>query len=206
MSARAVKKPLLSKVHRSRRRAFAQKFKRFDWNKVIFSDEKIFRVRPGGTIRCWRRKSESKYIAKYTVPTVQKAEGLMVWAAMNSKGRIVVRRCPPQVNAKAYQDILATALPFIKGGRCEIKPLPKLSSPQLPRRSTNYLFQQDGASPHRANTTTAWLKKNHIRRFNRGDWPAMSPDMNPIEHVWPIVLRLLDGRVFFPEKTPFGRP
>ncbi len=24
----------------------------------------------------------------------------------------------------------------------------------------------------------------------------MSPDMNPIEHVWPIVLRLLEGRVF----------
>ena len=71
----------------------------------------------------------------------------------------------------------------------------------VPLRSSNYLFQQDGASPHRARSTTTYLKKNRIRRFNRGEWPAMSPDMNPIEHVWPIVLRLLEGRVFSGRET-----
>ena len=32
--------------------------------------------------------------------------------------------------------------------------------------------------------------------FNRGFWPAMSPDMNPIEHLWPMVLRNLNGAIF----------
>ena len=32
--------------------------------------------------------------------------------------------------------------------------------------------------------------------FNNGDWPANSPDMNPIEHVWPLVSRQLIGHVF----------
>jgi transposase len=32
--------------------------------------------------------------------------------------------------------------------------------------------------------------------FNGGEWPPNSPDMNPIEHVWPLVLQTLSGRVF----------
>ena len=32
--------------------------------------------------------------------------------------------------------------------------------------------------------------------FNSGEWPANSPDMNPIEHVWPMVSRQLVGKVF----------
>ncbi len=33
-------------------------------------------------------------------------------------------------------------------------------------------------------------------RHNGGVWPPMSPDLNPIEHLWPIVGRALAGCVF----------
>lgn len=84
------------------------------WQNVIFSDEKIFRCRPGGQIRFWRQKNESKYVAKYVVPQVQKAEGVMVWAAMNGAGKIELKRYPAKVKSGDYQAILASAKAFIR--------------------------------------------------------------------------------------------
>jgi hypothetical protein len=49
---------------------------------------------------------------------------------------------------------------------------------------------------HTARSTRRWLRDNNIRMFNGGEWPASSPDMNPIEHVWPLVSRQLVGDVF----------
>jgi transposase len=55
---------------------------------------------------------------------------------------------------------------------------------------------QDGASVHKATSTMSWLSTKGVRMFNEGNWPPNSPDMNPIEHVWPIVGRKLVGKVF----------
>lgn len=59
-----------------------------------------------------------------------------------------------------------------------------------------YKFQQDGAPAHRALSTTAWLRRKKVQRFNGGVWPGQSPDLNPIEHLWPLVLNKLRGSVF----------
>ena len=32
--------------------------------------------------------------------------------------------------------------------------------------------------------------------FNDGIWPANSPDLNPIEQLWPEVIKRLDGQIF----------
>ena len=54
----------------------------------------------------------------------------------------------------------------------------------------------DGASVHRAKSTQKYIVSNRLRMFNGNKWPANSPDMNPIEHVWPLVGHLLVGNVF----------
>jgi hypothetical protein len=63
-------------------------------------------------------------------------------------------------------------------------------------RSTGWRFQQDGASVHRAMTTQAYLARSRVRLLNNGFWPPMSPALNPIEHVWPMVLHRMKGSIF----------
>ncbi|XP_071085819.1 uncharacterized protein [Haliotis cracherodii] len=45
----------------------------------------------------------------------------------------------------------------------------------------NFQFQQDNARPHTARITQAFLQQHNI---NTMPWPALNPDLNPIEHLW----------------------
>eukprot|EP00667_Euglena_gracilis_P024148 EG_transcript_27605 len=108
-SVRAAKKPLLTAIHKKRRVAFAKQYQQRSFDRVIFSDEKVFRVRPEGKVRCWVSKNDSKFLAKYTIPTVQKAESVMVWAATKAEGSICLRRCSRRMNAKGTKELEISA-------------------------------------------------------------------------------------------------
>ncbi|GFX47763.1 DDE_3 domain-containing protein [Trichonephila clavipes] len=45
----------------------------------------------------------------------------------------------------------------------------------------DFLFMDDHARPHRANIVDECLQSEDITRM---DWPAYSPDLNPIQHVF----------------------
>jgi hypothetical protein len=51
------------------------------------------------------------------------------------------------------------------------------------------MFMDDNARPHRARIVQHVLQQKAVQTIS---WPAMSPDMNPLEHVWDFIGRKIN--------------
>ena len=58
----------------------------------------------------------------------------------------------------------------------------------------NFVFQDDNAPAHRARTITNYFEQQGMEHL---EWPAVSPDMNPIENVWAEMTHYMNNLDFW---------
>jgi hypothetical protein len=57
--------------------------------------------------------------------------------------------------------------------------------------ATRPVYMDDNARLHRSRGVTAYLQSEAVTSV---PWPAMSPDLNPIKHIWDMLGRRLQAR------------
>ena len=57
--------------------------------------------------------------------------------------------------------------------------------------ATRPVYMDDNARPHRSRAETAYLQSEAVTSV---PWPAMSPDLNPIKHIWDMLGRRIQAR------------
>jgi transposase len=146
------------------------------WNQVPFSDESRFCLsNSDGRVRVYRRNGERFTDAAVVQHDRWGGPSVMVWTGITSHYRTELFRIQGNLTGLRYRDeiLMPAVLPFMR---------------QHPNVT---LFQQDNARPHTARIYQAYLQHEHIQTL---PWPAFSPDMSPIKHLWDELGRRVHNR------------
>ena len=148
-----------------------------DWAPVLFTDESRFCVDfTNRRARVWRMPNER--FAPVCVAEHDRFGGgsVMVWAGISAQGK---------TDLHVIDNGTLTALRYVN----EI--LDVYVRPYAGAVGENFILMDDNARAHRARITDQYLEQVTIVLM---EWPARSPDLNPIEHAWDMLQTAVSSR------------
>ncbi|GFV04624.1 transposable element Tcb2 transposase [Trichonephila clavipes] len=183
-SRRPVRCVPLTPAHRRRRSLWCREHRNWrdnEWGRVLFTDESRFSLSSvSHRILIWRERESRNHLSNIIEGDKYGGRGVLVWGGIKLGSRTDLHIFDAgSVNGTRYcNEILLPYVRLFKGAL-----------------GLQFLFMEDNAPCHRTVASEQILESEDIERMN---WPARSPDLNPIKHVWDFLGRRLAARTLPP--------
>ncbi|GFU06298.1 transposable element Tcb2 transposase [Trichonephila clavipes] len=174
----------LTPAHRRRRSLWCREhwnWRDNEWGRVLFTDESRFSLSSNShRILIWRERGSRSHPSSIIERDRYGGRGVLVWGGIMLGSRTDLHIFDAgSINGTRYcNEIL---LPYVRLFRGAM--------------GLQFLFMDDNAPCHRTVAAEQLLESEDIESM---DWPARSPDLNPIEHVWEFLGRRLAARTLPP--------
>lgn len=177
---RPAKKIILTQEQKAARVRFARDYRDFDFSYAIFCDEKSFRSSQQGRRNLWRIDN-TRYEPRNVTPNAESGRVVVnMWGWMSAAGPGELAFIPGRANGHTYKEVLQNImLPTVR------TVYPEMEVPE-------FYFFQDNCPIHRALVVREWLREQP--QIKTVPWPPRSPDLNPIENLWGLMVQKWDNR------------
>lgn len=173
-----VKKPALPKHLRDAWVSFARAHRHWtveDWKHVMWSDETKFnRLGSDGQQWVWIRPGQELSDSAIQQTAHSGGGSIIVWGCFMWDGPGYATKIEDTMTKEVYVEVLEDEM--------------MKSLEYYGREVEDIIFQQDNAPAHKSHLARNWLADHG---FEVLDWPARSPDLNPIENLWSHIKRKL---------------